>query len=417
MKTVPKNIQIKKLSEGAYGCVFRPGIECDGKIMQTDDYITKIQKKKRFSRYDDSSITEKEVKIGNKIKKITNYADFFAPIVESCPISISKMSNQGELKKCELIDNEMTGNKIPEEFDSNKIKYAGKNSLSDYLLSKRSVILKSFLEKQIDILESLQLLYDSGVIHFDLKENNIICKDKTGAPVIIDFGLSIDIDALNKYSMETLGKFFYVYAPDYGPWCIDICVLSYIANKLDESRRLAKITQSEISEIILEFINKNGAINKLLDSIQKEALKKTLMDYFVPFITKTWKELVDELLKYKNTWDNYSLVIIYLFLYYDLYLDTYEAKFQPLVEYKALMMSMILLPPSERLPINATIEKIKAIFSNIKKTDLYKMRVDLKSNFSDIANVNKIKKNLGQSKMISLQQQDALFSTIDIATR
>jgi hypothetical protein len=172
MKPVAKNIQIKKLSEGAYGCVFRPGIECDGKIMQTDDYITKIQKKKRFSRYDNSTITEKEVKIGNKIKKIANYADFFAPIVESCPINISKMSNQGELKKCELIDNEMTGNKIPEEFDSNKIKYAGKNALSDYLLSKNSVMLKSFIEKQIDILESLQLLYDSGVIHFDLIEDD-----------------------------------------------------------------------------------------------------------------------------------------------------------------------------------------------------------------------------------------------------
>jgi serine/threonine protein kinase len=417
MKPVLKNIQIKKLSEGAYGCVFRPGIECDGKIMQTDDYITKIQKKKRFSRYDNSSITEKEVKIGNKIKKITNYADFFAPIVESCPISISKMSNQGELKKCELIDNEMTGNKIPEEFDSNKIKYAGKNSLSDYLLSKKSVILKSFIEKQIDILESLQLLYDSGVIHFDLKENNIICKDKTGAPVIIDFGLSIDIDELNTYSMETLGKFFYVYAPDYGPWCIDICVISYIANKLDATRRLEKITQPEISNIILEFINTNGAINKLLDSIQKESLKKTLTEYFAPFITKPWKDLVDELLKYKHTWDNYSLAIIYLFLYYDLYLDTYESKLNQLVEYKALLLSMILLPPPERSPIGATIEKIKAMFSNIKKTDLYKMGVDLKSNVSDIANLNKIKKNLGQSKIISLQQHDALFSIINTAAR
>ena len=410
MNNISKNNQIKKLSEGAYGCVFRPGFECDGKIMNTENYITKIQKKRRFSKYDTKSITEKEVEIGNKIKKIPHYDDFFAPILETCPVNISKMTNQGELKKCELIEHEMTGDKIPDEFDSNKIKYVGKNSLGDYLLNKRSVILKSFIEKHKDVLESLQLLFDGGIIHFDLKENNIICKNKTGSPVIIDFGLSIDISELDKYSIDNLGKFFYVYAPDYAPWCIDICILSYIANKIDISRISSQITQDEITNIIIEFINVNGAVSKILNNVEKAKLNQTLNDWFKPFVTKTWKELVDELLKYKNTWDNYSLTVIYLFLYLDLYFDTYETKFAPLFEYKSLLISILMAAPSERLNLRDTIDKLTNIFVNIKKGELNKMKIELKQNLSNDDNINNIKKKMGQTKITSLEQQDALIS-------
>ena len=33
----------KLLAEGGYGCVFTPGINCDGSIMKTKKYVSKIQ--------------------------------------------------------------------------------------------------------------------------------------------------------------------------------------------------------------------------------------------------------------------------------------------------------------------------------------------------------------------------------------
>lgn len=409
MTDIPKNIQIKKISEGAYGCVFRPGFDCNGKTIDSNQYVTKVQKKKRFSRHDSKTITEKEIEIGTKIRKIPNFEDYYAPILETCPINISKISNQGELKKCELIDREMSGDKIPESFDSNKIKYVGKNSLADYLLNKRMILLKTFIEKHIDILESLAKLFDAGVIHFDLKENNIICKDKTGFPVLIDFGLSIDHAELDNFSMENIGKFFYVYAPDYGPWCIDIAVLSYIGNKLDSTQKTAPITQDNITKIIVEFINENNAIQELMDDVEKNALNTKLMSYFEPFVTKTWKELAFDLIKYKASWDNYSLTVIYLYLFMDLELDTYVNKFQPFDEYKKLLKSILLSAPNERLTSKDTIAKLNDIFKNIKRTDLNKMRMELRDVYGNKSHFKKIKMQIGQSKMRTLEERDILM--------
>ena len=42
----------KLLAEGGYGCVFAPGINCDGSVMKTKKYVSKIQ------RYDTSAKNE-----------------------------------------------------------------------------------------------------------------------------------------------------------------------------------------------------------------------------------------------------------------------------------------------------------------------------------------------------------------------
>lgn len=404
-----KNNEIKKISEGAYGCVFRPGFKCDGEIMNTDEYITKVQRKKRFSRHETKTITEKEIEIGIKVKNIPNYDDFFAPLLSSCPINISIMSNQGELKKCELIDRELTSNRIP-EFDSSKIKYVGKYSLADYLLNKRVVLLKTFIEKHKDILASLQKLFEGGIIHFDLKENNIICKDKTGAPIIIDFGLSIDIAELEIYKLENLGKFFYVYAPDYGPWCIDICVLSYIANSLDAQALLLPITEDNLTKIIVEYINENAAIIELLDDVEKTQLKNDLLVYFKTFVTKTWKELADDLIKYKGSWDNYSATIIYLYLFKDLSLEVYETRFAPFAEYKKLMKSVLLSKPNERKSAKEMKDGLTGIFTTIRTEDLNRIRLELRTEMGKRDHIKKIKRQIGKAKTSSLLQKEALMN-------
>jgi hypothetical protein len=102
--------------------------------------------------------------------------------------------------------------------------------------------------------------------------------------------------------------------------------------------------------------------------------------------------------------------VIYLFLYLDLYFDTYETKFAPLFEYKSLLISILMAAPSERLNLRDTIDKLTNIFVNIKKGELNKMKIELKQNLSNDDNINNIKKKMGQTKITSLEQQDALIS-------
>jgi hypothetical protein len=45
-KIKKNNEKIKYLSQGAYGCVFHPGFDCEGQI-QSKKYITKLEVKKK----------------------------------------------------------------------------------------------------------------------------------------------------------------------------------------------------------------------------------------------------------------------------------------------------------------------------------------------------------------------------------
>ena len=67
----------KLISEGGYGCVYYPHLDCSLKESTTnkDEYISKVQ------RYNDAA--KNEINIGNIVKTIKNYKNFFAPIIDS----------------------------------------------------------------------------------------------------------------------------------------------------------------------------------------------------------------------------------------------------------------------------------------------------------------------------------------------
>ena len=67
-------MEFKLLSQGSYGCIFKPGMSCENNN-PTTKYITKVQKQKEIS--------EKETIIGKEIKKIVQYEKYFAPIVNT----------------------------------------------------------------------------------------------------------------------------------------------------------------------------------------------------------------------------------------------------------------------------------------------------------------------------------------------
>mgnify|MGYP000642525166 CR=1 FL=1 len=77
----------------------------------------------------------------------------------------------------------------------------------------------------MDLYKQFQLLNDNKIIHMDVKQDNIVLKDTTNKPIIIDFGLSFDVSEFKAPDV------FFVYGYDYSPWCIDITMISYMVNK------------------------------------------------------------------------------------------------------------------------------------------------------------------------------------------
>lgn len=62
--------------------------------MKQNKYITKLQIR--------NEVSIKESVLGEQLKKIPNYKDYFSPVENTCSISLGKLKND-EIEKCEPI--------------------------------------------------------------------------------------------------------------------------------------------------------------------------------------------------------------------------------------------------------------------------------------------------------------------------
>jgi serine/threonine protein kinase len=379
---IKKQDHIKIISQGAYGCVFKnvdENLKIQKQQQKKEEYIIKIQKKEETS--------ENETLIGKKIMNIKNYKNYFAPILETENIQISSLDDE-ELDQCDIIHK----NKDPKaEYESEKIKYIGKDTLIKYymeLLSKNKFI-NIFIENHIILLEALEKLESAEIIHYDLKENNIMIQDSDKRPIIIDFGLSID-------ATKPMESYFYSYYTKYGPWCIDIVFLSYMVNELGKDWQTQLITTNNIKQILDEFFKNNPINTKLLIEDERNKWKSKLENYFNVFINKPWKILYDELVKYCFTWDNYSITVMYLFMIYELELIQYSYS-TFLNDYINLLKTNIISIPNERTTPGIFKNKILKIFNSIQRIKVKDLKKVLVEQYSTKDGIQKIEKNMAIS--------------------
>ena len=364
----------KLLSEGGYGCVYYPEINCLGKEEKNSNYVTKIQKN------DDSA--ENEIEISNKIMKIQNYNFFFGPVTDSCKINISEI-NKGLVENCELIK------KNGKEYILMKIKHIGKDDLLDNLLStENKQIMNSLLDNYIYLLNSINILYKNNIIHYDLKENNIMIDKKTKLPKIIDFGMSIDLNKVN----ENLDFYFFRYAPEYYVWCPEIHILNYVINE----RSVLK--KEDIEKICNDVVNNNKILKNIYSDNFIKKYKELMVKYNLRYKGLSKQKIIDELLKTSYTWDNYSLCIIYLKILK--YLFPYgfnENNF--IISFSEILLYNINPDPYKRLNIKKTEER----FNN----NLLKINNDKNKDYKSILNsLREFEKK--RNKMITLQKKELL---------
>ena len=110
------------IGQGTYGCAYRPSIRCKDQKVGSAHYLSKVQVKDKSS--------EIELFAGTIIQTIPNHDQYFAPILDQCPINISKIENS-ELKNCDVIKEGFQSKSAP-NYISSKIRYVGKETLDDY---------------------------------------------------------------------------------------------------------------------------------------------------------------------------------------------------------------------------------------------------------------------------------------------
>ena len=116
----------------------------------------------------------------------------------------------------------------------------GKNIIN----TKKKFSLINLIDTYKHLLNALLLLQYNDIVHYDLKSDNVLFNKVKNQPIIIDFGLSVILNKLTKLTRTTDGKNsikkmsfelekllrekFYVFAPDYYLWCIEIHTISYL---------------------------------------------------------------------------------------------------------------------------------------------------------------------------------------------
>jgi len=330
------------LSQGGYGCVFHPEINCQGKETQNKKIISKIQK-------DDFS-AKNEIHISDLITKVTKTAEeksLFAPVLSYCPINVSTIRTVG-IEECAII----TPQRIS-PFLLMKIRYIPGGVLDNFISSNQgsSLILSLFVSIYTYLLKSIHFLIRHQIIHFDLKGQNIIYNKDTGKPVIIDFGLSISLKELLK--TREFFHYFYIFAPEYYVWPLEVHYFNFLENVSSAP------TLGDIKKMSAEFVQKNPVIQQLSPSFRQN-YEKACVRALEPYLQQSKEEAQNTILSDWKTWDNYSLSIMYLKYLLILFgSDALMEKNQYIIFLAQILLINIHPDPSRRSSVEKTLHIIE----------------------------------------------------------
>jgi len=369
------------IAQGGYGCVYHPEMNKDGKQTNNEKFVSKIQLKNMFQ-------TKNEIAIGKIMSKIKDSELFFGPVESASGINIGKMDKTLK-SSCSMIKEYKD-----DRFVLLQIRYIGKNNFQEYFLNlqdNKNAFLY-LIETYKRLLKSIDVLNNNRLVHFDLKDNNIMFSERNILPVIIDFGLSIRLDEVK----ENLDKFFYIYAPDYYYWPLEVHYLNFILN-IDSNP-----TQDDIANMAILYVKNNTVLKKYFSSeFRENYLLKCLK------ILKGYRKsnnIINVILDTANTWDNYSLSLLYL-KYLSFFNPIGFVKNPFMIKFSELLLYNIHPNPKKRKSAKDTLNLFDESFNieNVNKT----------SNFLEILeNLSKVSSEMKRAIKADIKELKRLESLI-----
>jgi serine/threonine protein kinase len=189
----------KVIGEGAYGCVHDPSIHCvrpPKPNFNYKGYVSKLMKTKR---------AEEELAEFVKFHHYDPNDDYHLGLPFMCKPDLKEAGVMAEVSKCDKISNDITTH--PNQYDILVMKYGGpdlkifcKNKIAQYLKTKKQEKSDYFWLEVHHLIKGLQFFRDNGIVHNDLKPQNILYDTKTHKLSYIDFGLMETKDNIIKTS-------------------------------------------------------------------------------------------------------------------------------------------------------------------------------------------------------------------------
>ena len=315
-------INNKLIGQGAFGCIFYPKINCKNNNSTEQKQVSKIlvKQKHKFKypnkwHFDNLYLMftfiqllqdSNEPTIGKKIvDNIPDYSNFFIPALNSCEVKLTQIE-KSNLNKCNVLKKVYdSGIQDNVELINIQMKYVDNAmTVHNFMTSDSISINKKFhmlFYKFNHILQGIQKLINQKIVHYDMKMDNVIIDMDTNTPLIIDFGISIDLtipffthpmlllesfrgnskykDLIFDVYCSFLRTHFYIYGPDYSFWSPEIHIINYFVSAF-------KITQTRYEML------KNGTKEINIDSFKNKFPNPFNIESFTSFMYPIITEII-----------------------------------------------------------------------------------------------------------------------------
>jgi serine/threonine protein kinase len=289
---MPNNL----LASGVYGCVFNPAYHCNGKITHKKRLVSKLTK--------DDFTSRTEIDIGNRVKNIPNYKNYFIVIESSCPIAKKNMKKSAMTSSCELTKK---NTELKHNYVLLYANYVSSIELADYLEKKQYISVYELMRIFIEIRERIDMLSKYKIVHNDLHFGNILKSKERGNLYIIDFGLSICTEYYYKngeLDYNYLKEVIFNYSPSWNWWTMEYHLLGYLIHVGDLSEKV-------IRDTVREYMDNHRIIPQISPQFGKEFERK-LLQYFLKYSKMSKEDTIKELLSFSHTWDYYKIALHFL---------------------------------------------------------------------------------------------------------
>ena len=295
------------IGEGTYGCIHKPSLECKGR--KKIDYSTKV------SKVIDSRHADSELKEYKMVSKIDSESKYYLGVPTKCKLKKTK-KNKTSINKCE-------NPKLKKAFEDDV------SSLSLLIMDDGGIHLKEFAKKneysginsemELFWIEMQRMFYGlslfqkHGIIHYDLKPQNIVYNDTTHRANFIDFG---HMNTMKKALSDSAksNNYLSVFHWSYPFEC-------YFLNKVNYTY-FAEYTEEEKIGFYQTVLQKTRELQHIRGGegtrIQEKTIKPVIVNFdevadeivgFFDYITSSMDKLQIEQITYQYMEDFYNLLM------------------------------------------------------------------------------------------------------------
>ena len=298
---------------------------------------------------------ENEIKNQKKIINIDNWQDFFYTFQSASKLELTNnvinINNQKEL----VNDNNVNNIQLL-EYNDLELK-----PFKRYLkqLSNPTKYISSIIKYYKDVLQSLLLLDANKLVHNNITFDTLEI-DKNENILLSNFSCSINLESLN--TTEYIYSFISSYEPEYIEWAPELHIISYIVSK-----NIHSLSNYNL-EIIMQNIIDNNHILKTFGNPIIYIYKTEALNYFEKYVNKDKHFIINDIFKHHNTWDNYSLSILFLRILISIN-NGVETQNKFILYFMKLLVTNIHLSPVKRLSLQQSFNNYENILNTLKIDD------------------------------------------------